>query len=609
MGLFLSGGLPRARRCACLLTIATAILLLLLAAGVLQLVAFPFLGPAWTKELRLAVPRTDLVPTGRIRSLLVPSGSAEDKRRRVAAAAAAAARKDANPITPLCLVATWQGSNLPTYSDLFLESLARNAPRVSLHLFVHNTASKPYKLPFGLASAPNFHYVDIATIDPKYNSTGWPGFAADRLCAFFRAHPNPPPDDRFGDRAAWAAAAGASESSAPQPSAAECAELYGLLAPHSGSIMVQLRGAYGQLFEDYVGPDRCAAWAWTDVDTVYGDLGHFLSLPEPGLPLPWVPDVVSLSAGDLHRHYTHGQFTAHMQQDRDRAFAVNRLWRRCSVLRNLPNLIAEYRIDHWKALDEGCYAQAVLQAPLGIHTAILPIQLASWGHQFIDFAASYLVAGNTIVACTLRERADCLRALAPLAARAWLRPFDSLAQYRPKPHPYAGKPVSAIAVSVDVGKQDCGLHYPAQDTVCLRLDWGHPAHDAVRAVRDLASIALSSRKNDVQLLFFEPTPSPGPYLAALLAEMSSSGIIDIQITPAMQPRPDAPPLVEVPQVHFQQWKNEGLNDKRCMEWAAVFGTDDVQQQQQQPVAQRPREGVVVYGANMVIDVSAPCDLP
>ncbi|KAJ3170387.1 hypothetical protein HDU88_009016 [Geranomyces variabilis] len=583
---FLAAGPLRARRSACVLTA----ILLLLALALLQH-AFPLRRlPPWLKPLHKLVSPADVVPTNRIRSLLVPPGSAEDIRRQAAAAPAK---------TPLCLVATWDGASMPTYSDLFLESLARNAPWVSLHLFVHNTAALPYRLPPALAGAPNFRYVDIASINSKYNSTGWPGFATDRLCAAYRAHPNPPADDHFDDRAAWAAVAAAEQLS--QPSEDQCAELYSLLEPHGASVMVQLRGAYGSLFEDYVGPDHCSAWAWTDVDTVYGDLAHFLSLPAPGSPLPWIPDVVSLSAGDMHRHYTHGQFTAHMQQDPDRAFVVNRLWRRCSVLRNLPNLVAEYRIDHWKALDEGCYAQAVLQAPLGIHTAILPIQLASWGHQFIDWAPSYIILGNTILACTLKERADCLGLFAPLAARAWLNPFDPTAQYPPTPRPYTGRPHLAISVPVDVGKEDCGLHYPAQDTVCLRLDWGHPAHDAVRAVRDQAALALSSRKDDVQLLFFDPSPVPAPYLAALAA--SSTPALDVRVSPAIQPRPDAPALIEVPQVHFQQWKNEGLNNKRCMEWAAVFGNTV------QPPLSRRHDGVIVYGDNMVIDVSAPCSLP
>ncbi|KAI8917270.1 hypothetical protein DFJ77DRAFT_459784 [Powellomyces hirtus] len=496
--------------------------------------------------------------------------------------------------TPLCLVATWGGGDLPVYADMFVESLARNAPHVSLHMFVHNDTIKPMKpISAEHAKLSNIHYVDLADIKPEYRETGWAGFTAERLCALYTEIPNPPLDGFFHDPSSW-------RNRTASPTKAQCEELYTTLKPYGTKIMIQMRGVYGQLFEEWIGPKKCSAWAWTDMDVVYGDLTHALSLTST--TMPWAADIVTLSAGDFFRHYVHGQFTAHMQWTTQKAFSVNRLWRRCDVLRNITNLIDELKVNRWNfALDEGCYAQAVLTAP-GIHTAILPLQLATWGHHYLGYPSIYLLIGNTVLGC-LKPDHECLDEFASLVAGAWSLPALPNASLLPftTTRPYSNISHTAIRVKVNIDQRDCGLHYPEQDTVCLLLDWGTPAADALRAGRATSLVAVSSMPGNIQLQFHDP-PGFTPYTTNLIPHVNKHHLP--KLYPGIHTGDDHDGIIEVAQVHFQQWK-EKLGEKNCVPWDRVF--------RRKPDAfgnllvRNPKDlKVMVYGDRLVVDATKPC---
>ncbi|KAL3900020.1 MAG: hypothetical protein SGCHY_001636 [Lobulomycetales sp.] len=84
---------------------------------------------------------------------------------------------------PLCFVTSWEGSELPTYAKVSLESLSRghNSEFAKLFLFHHNSKnSVPVPEAF-----PAVEFVDLASIDSGYRDGGFPAFLADRLCNIF----------------------------------------------------------------------------------------------------------------------------------------------------------------------------------------------------------------------------------------------------------------------------------------------------------------------------------------------------------------------------------------------------------------------------------------
>ncbi|KND03827.1 STE/STE20/YSK protein kinase [Spizellomyces punctatus DAOM BR117] len=500
---------------------------------------------------------------------------------------------------PLCLVATWGGGDLPEYSQLFLDSVVRNQPYAHLSLFYHNASAAPMR-PL-LHSHQNIEFIDISTINKKYGEQGWPGFAADALCRIYEAEPVPPGDDAFFNSSSWTR-----ESARPL----NCQQLLQGFEPHGPGVMMQLRGAYGQMFQEWIAPTRCKAWAYTDLDTVLGDLSHFLASQTTSLP--WQTDVFTFSAGDLWRHYVHGQFTAHVQNldAPSRAFAVNRLWRRCPLFRTMEDMDREFRRQGYRALDEGCYAHAVLTMP-GIRSLVLPWQFASWGHMYMGSSNSMLVLGKATIVCTFQNQEECwkgpqgfyslVRALWERGVEDGHRFDDTLA----KDQDSAGFPETAdftmssmrshqkLAINATIGQ--CGLWTPPEETLCLGHSW-----ESLNISNDKPSNSIlavhSTGPNDVELRLYDP-PSVSPSVQAAMGGMGKNGG---NIKALL--RPDSTGgLIEVAQLHFQSWKEDLA--RQCRSWQDVFGSDLAV-----PEGANTMLGIVITNTNQEIGVLQD-DLP
>lgn len=83
------------------------------------------------------------------------------------------------------------------------------------------------------------------------------------------------------------------------------------------------RGIFGQIFEPWINPSKCASWGWTDLDVVFGDISGFIK----GNPLVHATDIYTVAAMDWTGLYTRGQLTIHNQRRRPKA--VNSAWRQC----------------------------------------------------------------------------------------------------------------------------------------------------------------------------------------------------------------------------------------------------------------------------------------
>lgn len=70
--------------------------------------------------------------------------------------------------------------------------------------------------------------------------------------------------------------------------------------------------------------------AWTDLDLVYGNMDYFFNNN-----LAHESDIFTIGAGDLHRNYLRGQFTAHNLQRRN--VNVNELWRDCEYFETIES--------------------------------------------------------------------------------------------------------------------------------------------------------------------------------------------------------------------------------------------------------------------------------
>ncbi|KAJ3277651.1 hypothetical protein HK104_003099, partial [Borealophlyctis nickersoniae] len=251
------------------------------------------------------------------------------------------------PPRPLCLVAVWEELPFPRYMETFLKSVERNAGFAYLYLFYHKRNDPIFGPPLEI---PNGEAIDIANIDPSYATRGFPGFMADRLCNLYRQSGN-----------ATNAECNALETALKSP----------------GSIL-QLRPAYGELFRDWINRDRCDAWAWCDVDSVFGDLGYWLGGAGGLLN---ISHIVSLGSGDIKRRYIHGQFTAHNQRRAD--VDINKMWRKCALLSSMQAALQTF-VAGERVLDEGCYSYALLSTP-GIEYREVPLQAASWGQWWFGF--------------------------------------------------------------------------------------------------------------------------------------------------------------------------------------------------------------------------------
>ncbi|TPX57093.1 hypothetical protein SpCBS45565_g08275 [Spizellomyces sp. 'palustris'] len=495
---------------------------------------------------------------------------------------------------PLCLVATWGGGDLPEYSQLFLDSVVRNQPYARLSLFYHNASAAPMR-PL-LHSHQSIEFIDISAINNKYGEQGWPGFAADALCRIYEAEPVPPGDDGFFNSSSWR-----QESARPL----NCQQLLQAFEPHGPGVMMQLRGAYGQMFQEWIAPTRCKAWAYTDLDTVLGDLSHFLASQTNSLP--WQTDVFTFSAGDLWRHYIHGQFTAHVQHldVPSRSFAVNRLWRRCPLLRTMEDMDREFRRQGYRALDEGCYAHAVLTMP-GIRTLVLPWQFASWGHMYMGSSASMLVLGKATIVCTFQDQEECWKSphgFYSLVRALWERRVEDGHDTVVEDRNSAGSPETAdftmssmrshqkLAINANIGQ--CGLWTPPEETLCLGHSW-----ESLNISDDKPSnstlVVYSTGPNDIKLRFYDP-PIVSPSIQAAVGGMEPKNGGNIKALS----RPDSTGgLIEVAQLHFQSWKKDLA--RQCRSWQDVFGSDLTV-----PKGATAMPGIVMYG-DKVLDGTQWC---
>ncbi|KAI9004038.1 hypothetical protein BC832DRAFT_621430 [Gaertneriomyces semiglobifer] len=262
--------------------------------------------------------------------------------------------------TPVCIATVWEKGDMPFYVRASLDSLGgpmESAGFTEIYLFVSPTigvegVKKLYRGTNGWPS--NVHVVDIGQVHPRWAKGGWDMYVADNLCRMYELPPN-----------SW-----------------DCAKIRRSVLNSSNwegrsSNLVQLRSAFGSLFQPWVNPSRCSSWAWADLDTLWGDLGNFLDTS-----LVQESAVVTIAAGDQHRLYTRGQFTAFNQT---LVPQVNDLWRQCSDLFNVDNLLRMLRHGGWMALDEGCAADAVHRA--GHKFTPVFLQEADWDSSLVMFRA------------------------------------------------------------------------------------------------------------------------------------------------------------------------------------------------------------------------------
>ncbi|RKO83003.1 hypothetical protein BDK51DRAFT_50386, partial [Blyttiomyces helicus] len=287
-------------------------------------------------------------------------------------------------VAPVCLIATWSGPKLPALSYAFIKSLAPSGGEIRLKLFVDGVA--PADLPNSTV-APYLEVLTLESIDSSYATRAWPGFISDRVCAYFGA---------------------------PIGSAACNATEEGLQIGARNTRyppIMGLRGMYGRLFEEWVGPDKCDSWGWVDTDMLMGDIvGWLASSPEFRNA-----DVATFSnvkeQYGPRALYTCGQFTIHNQ--RRVPHIVNELWRGCDLLESLAAIRDTFKWNKAFGLDEGCYSKAVFASP-SIVATILPWQAADW--EKWDYGL--ILGGRLFVAngCLADDGFDHCRVLARSAA-------------------------------------------------------------------------------------------------------------------------------------------------------------------------------------------------
>lgn len=127
---------------------------------------------------------------------------------------------------------------------------------------------------------------------------------------------------------------------------------------------------YGLIFQEWINPQKCDIWAWTDFDIVFGDIKGWIDRNS----LVWGLDVFSVSALDYGDIYTRGQFTAHVQNTKHKNrknVDVNNLWKYCDRFRDLDFLANEFAEgSKGQCMDEGCYGRAVVDS--GARFGLLP---------------------------------------------------------------------------------------------------------------------------------------------------------------------------------------------------------------------------------------------
>ncbi|RKO85868.1 hypothetical protein BDK51DRAFT_47520 [Blyttiomyces helicus] len=250
---------------------------------------------------------------------------------------------------PLCLIATWSGPKFPAISQAFIKSFAPSGRQVRLNLFVDGAV--PRDLPNSTV-APYLQVVTLESIDSSYATRQWAGFISDRICTYLGS-------------SAGSAACNATEAALDMAAARD---------PGHPPIM-QFRGVYGRLFEEWIGPGHCDSWGWLDTDMLLGDVAGWLA------DSPEYRDADVATFSNLYKYagplslYTRGQLTIHNQRRVPRI--VNELWRGCKIFESLTSVATVFRDNLAEAVDEGCYSKAVFQSR-EIVVAVLPWQAADW---------------------------------------------------------------------------------------------------------------------------------------------------------------------------------------------------------------------------------------
>ncbi|KAJ3165356.1 hypothetical protein HDU88_004150 [Geranomyces variabilis] len=281
--------------------------------------------------------------------------------------------------TPLCLVTTWENGQLPAYVRTSLDTFGASSHSHHHHHASSVSASSPFAEMYvflppsmggGVAALEalyggkrnswprNVHAVDIGSVHPVWRETGWRGFVADNMCRLY----------------------GVGLESG------ECQELtmaIGRKFDNGGYPLVQLRAVYGELFAPWINPTRCSAWAWADLDTLWGDLTSLLNTPL----VTKHSDVFTLSFGDDERVYTRGQLTGFNQ---NRNARVNTVWRGCTELQDVAHATAFFDTEGWTALDEGSATNAVIQANLTL--TVLPLQEAEYDIALVRYEHGVLLS-------------------------------------------------------------------------------------------------------------------------------------------------------------------------------------------------------------------------
>ncbi|RKO82736.1 hypothetical protein BDK51DRAFT_33407, partial [Blyttiomyces helicus] len=252
-------------------------------------------------------------------------------------------------VVPLCMIATWSGPNFSALSEAFIKSVAPSGDQLRLNLFVDGAV--PPGLPNSTV-APYLHVVTLESINSSYATRQWAGFICDRICAYFGSP--------IGSRACQETEAALRNAAVREP---------------GHPPIMQFRGMYGRLFEEWIGPTHCGSWGWLDTDMLLGDVAGWLASS------PEYRDADIATFSNLYMYggplslYTRGQLTIHNQ--RRIPHIVNELWRGCKIFKSLGSIASEFSHDLAEAVDEGCYSKAVFRSRK-IVVAVLPWQAADW---------------------------------------------------------------------------------------------------------------------------------------------------------------------------------------------------------------------------------------
>ncbi|KAJ3017725.1 hypothetical protein HKX48_003417 [Thoreauomyces humboldtii] len=406
---------------------------------------------------------------------------------------------------PLCLVATYdgRGGEFPDYATVLMDSVARNAPYADLRVFVHNTTASSYPSHMHRANAK---VIDVAQIDPSYGRRGFAGLATDRLCALMgRGRPQ---DPSFG----W------------EDQDAECALLEARLRAFEGTggrAIEQLRGHWGNLFGDWISPDRCDAWGWLDLGTAVGDLAQWMDNT-----LINDADLFTTHEGDDWRLYLRNSFTVHNY--RRGSERTSDLWERCEDLASLPGLLKAFeRPDAYMTVTEGCYSHGALTQP-GISAVLAPWQLPSWSNPqllILDHGrVNYCIGEGNAEVCRgwvrgfMQEQVSAAKKLQLRQAEEeddeeeGYRPSSSRPRdaYRTAKDVFSHDPLVREPTQVLAGGTECADWLPTEYNLCAE-EHGTDPSDAthVQLLHVPESSSSSSTTTVVRLQYVRPSDGVG----------------------------------------------------------------------------------------------------